>query len=67
MAGDSVGRCDGAPGRVGRLLVYVSRVGIRIGSAPAEAWAGLIYLTASANSSAFTFITRASHWGALLR
>jgi drug/metabolite transporter (DMT)-like permease len=37
------------------LLVYVSRVGVRIESAPAEAWAGLIYLTAVSQFIGFFF------------
>lgn len=37
------------------LLVYVSRVGIPIESAPAEAWAGLIYLTAVSQFIGFFF------------
>jgi drug/metabolite transporter (DMT)-like permease len=37
------------------LLVYVSRVGVRVGSAPAEAWAGLIYLTAVSQFIGFYF------------
>jgi drug/metabolite transporter (DMT)-like permease len=37
------------------LLVYISRVGIRIGSVPAEAWAGLIYLTAVSQFIGFYF------------
>src|ERR1700722_16605050 len=37
------------------LLVYVSSVGVRIASVPAEAWAGLIYLTAVSQFIGFYF------------
>jgi drug/metabolite transporter (DMT)-like permease len=37
------------------LLAYVSSVGVRIGSVPAEAWAGLIYLTAVSQFIGFYF------------
>jgi drug/metabolite transporter (DMT)-like permease len=37
------------------LLIYVSRVGVRIGSVSAEAWAGLIYLTAVSQFIGFYF------------
>jgi drug/metabolite transporter (DMT)-like permease len=37
------------------LLVYVSRVGVRIDSVPAEAWGGLLYLTAVSQFIGFFF------------
>ena len=43
------------PLELGFLVVYASHVGLRLGSAPAEAWAGLIYLTAISQFIGFYF------------
>jgi drug/metabolite transporter (DMT)-like permease len=43
------------PVELAGLLVYISRVGIRIESVPAEAWAGLIYLAAVSQFIGFYF------------